>query len=362
MDFIDQVQELATRTAKLKAHLTTEEATKTALVLPFLQTLGFDVFNPKEVFPEFVADHGIKKGEKVDYAILLDDNPIFIIECKQYGSDLSRASSQLYRYFSVTACRVALLTDGARYHFFTDLDEPNKMDDRPFMVVDLEDLDQTLVPELKKLSKKQFNLDQTLSTAMELKYTREIKKLLSTELDSPSDDFARYFVSKVHTGRLTATVKEQFAPIIKRAFTKFIDERINERLKNALVPTPPVESTEGSTEPSQGSTSKSKIETTQDEIDGYLIVKAILRENCDASRIVPRDTHGYMGILLDNTNRKPLCRLHFNGQPKSLGFFDAGKKEDRVAIESLDDIFKYADRLKATLAGYEAGGQCNEDE
>lgn len=350
MDFIDQVQELANRTSKLKDHLTTEEATKTALVLPFLQTLGYDVFNPKEVVPEFTADHGIKKGEKVDYAICLNEKPICIVEVKQYGADLSKASGQLYRYFSVTACRVALLTDGARYHFFTDLDEPNKMDDRPFMILDLEDLDLSLVPELKKMTKTQFDLEQTLSCAMELKYTREIKKLLASELETPSEDFARFFIGHVYTGRMTAAVKEQFIPIIKRAFAKLIDERINERLKGAMTVATPAEP---AAEPAQEQPAKSKIETTQEEIEGYLTVKAILRECCDPSRIAPRDTQGYMGILLDDTNRKPLCRLHFNGTAKYLGLFNAAKKEERVVLESLNDIFKYADRILETFKSYE---------
>ncbi len=354
MDFIDQIQELCVRTSKLKEHLTTEEATKTALVLPFLQALGYDVFNPKEVIPEFVADHGIKKGEKVDYAIILDDKPICIIECKQYGCDLSKASSQLYRYFSVTACRVALLTDGARYHFFTDLDEQNKMDDRPFMVIDLEDLDSTLVSELKKLTKTQFNLDQTLSTALELKYTREVKKMLASELESPSEEFLKYFIKKIYDGNLTASVKEMFAPITKRAFAKFIDEKINERLKGAMISTPQPEEPQ---EPLPVVGEKSKIETTTEEVEGCLIVKAILREVCDPARIISRDTQSYMGVLLDDTNRKPLCRLHFNGQKKYLGLFDEAKKEERVLLETLDDIFKYADRLKKTVFYYEPGAE-----
>ncbi|EFL53126.1 protein of unknown function DUF450 [Solidesulfovibrio fructosivorans JJ]] len=351
MDFIDQIQELVNRTGKLKDHLGNEEATKTALVMPFLQTLGYDVFNPKEVVPEFTADHGIKKGEKVDYAICLNEQPIFIIEVKQYGADLSQASGQLYRYFSVTACRVALLTDGARFHFFTDLDEPNKMDDRPFMIVDLEDLDLSLVPELKKMTKAQFDLEQTLSCAMELKYTREIKKLLTSELDTPSEDFARFFIGRVYTGRMTAAVKEQFTPIIKRAFAKLIDERINERLKGAMTVTTPA--AEPPTEAVPEQPAKSKIETTQEEIEGYLTVKAILRECCDPARIAARDTQGYMGVLLDDTNRKPICRLHLNGSTKYLGLFDAAKKEERVALESLNDIFKYADRIMATFKSYE---------
>jgi len=354
MDFADQIHELAARVTKLKEHFETEEATKTALVLPFLQILGYDIFNPSEVVPEFTADHGVKKGEKVDYAVFLEGSPILLIECKQYGSNLDKASSQLFRYFSVTETRIAVLTDGSRYHFFTDLDAANKMDARPFMILDLENLDQGLLPEIKKLSKTKFDLDQTLSTASELKYTRAIKKIMTAEIDSPTEDFVRFFVCQVYPGRLTAAVKEQFTPIVRRALNDFIDERINERLKQAMITSEPSQAEA----PDQGemvsdAPEKKGLVTTEEEIEGYLIVKSILREVCDPSRVVHRDTHSYMGILLDDNNRKPICRLHFNGKQRYLGLIDKDKSEERVPIEGLNDVFKYAERLKETLSVYD---------
>ena len=134
MDFIEEIRNLSTRIIKQKDVIQTEEATKTAFVMPFINLLGYDVFNPTEVVPEYTADIGTKQGEKVDYAIFKDNEVIMLIECKKYGEDLSDVhTSQLYRYFSVAHARIAVLTDGVLYRFYTDLEESNIMDTKPFL-------------------------------------------------------------------------------------------------------------------------------------------------------------------------------------------------------------------------------------
>src|SRR5215210_6760083 len=133
MDFVEQLQALALKTEKLCSLLQTEEATKNALIMPFINILGYDIFDPMEVIPEFTADVGIKKGEKVDYAIQKDGKIIMLFECKHCGGDLNvKHASQLFRYFSVTDARIAVLTNGLTFRFFTDLEAPNKMDEKPF--------------------------------------------------------------------------------------------------------------------------------------------------------------------------------------------------------------------------------------
>lgn len=152
MDFIDQLKALAAKVPALCDVLKTEEATKNALVMPFIQILGYDIFDPTEVVPEFVADVGIKKGEKVDYAIKKEGQIIMLFECKHCGGDLSiKHASQLFRYFSTTEAKIGVLTNGVIYRFFTDLEAPNKMDEKPFLEVDMLDLNETVVGELKKL-------------------------------------------------------------------------------------------------------------------------------------------------------------------------------------------------------------------
>lgn len=131
-DFVDQVKNLAKRVKKLKDSILTEEATKTSVIMPFFQSLGYDVFNPEEFVPEFTADVGIKKGEKVDYAILQNGHPIILIEAKSIQERLEKHDSQLFRYFGTTTAKFAILTNGIVYRFYTDLDEQNKMDKVPF--------------------------------------------------------------------------------------------------------------------------------------------------------------------------------------------------------------------------------------
>ncbi|HFL8707538.1 TPA: type I restriction endonuclease, partial [Escherichia coli] len=161
--------------AKIKQQagvIETEEATKNAFVMPFINNvLGYDVFDPTEVIPEFVCDIGTKKGEKIDYAILKNSEVQILIECKKIGDPLNiNHASQLFRYFHVTNARISILTNGQVYKFFTDLEAPNKMDEKPFLEIDLLDLDETVVPEIKKLTKSAFDLESIINAAGELKY------------------------------------------------------------------------------------------------------------------------------------------------------------------------------------------------
>src|SRR5437763_6168834 len=234
-DFIEVLQSLSSKIAKQKNLINTEEATKNAFVMPFISALEYDVFDPTEVIPEFIADVGIKKGEKVDYAIKQNGKIIMLFECKCCNSPLDDGhTSQLYRYFSVTEARIAVLTDGIIYRFFTDIEEPNKMDPKPFMEFNMLDIQEPLVVELKRLTKQAFNLEAILTVAGELKYTREIKRILNEELNAPSEEFVKLIAGQVYSGKLTSAVRGQFAVITKQAFTQFINEHIPERLRSAM--------------------------------------------------------------------------------------------------------------------------------
>lgn len=348
----------------MKDDVQTEEATKNAFVLPFINALGYDIFNPREVVPEFTADVGIKKGEKVDYAIKLDDRPIILFECKKYGARLDQSvASQLYRYFSVTEARIGVVTDGVTYHFFSDLDQPNKMDEKPFMEFNLLDLNETLVNELKKLTKSSFDLDATITAASELKYTKEIRRVIGAEFNSPSDELLRAIIPNIYTGKITARVLEQFRDLVKRALHQFLTDRINERIKSALASENSKTDAEASALPDGAAPVPAEpvkepdgLVTTAEEREAYLVVKALLRADFDPARIASRDGVHYFSVLLDDNNRKPICRFHFNRNQKYIGVFDAAKKEERFPIDNLNDIYKFADQLKRTAAQYDAGG------
>src|SRR6266699_1940172 len=235
MDFIEVLQNLSSKILKQKTLIQTEEATKNAFVMPFISALGYDVFDPAEVVPEFIADVGIKKGEKVDYAIKHDGKIIMLFECKCCNGSLDTCdASQLYRYFSVTEARIAVLTDGVVYRFYTDIEEPNKMDPKPFMEFNMLDIQEPLVIELKRLTKQAFNLEAILTVAGELKYTREFKRILNDQLNTPSEEFVKFIAAQVYFGKLTSSVRGQFAMIMKRAFAQFINEQVTERLRFAM--------------------------------------------------------------------------------------------------------------------------------
>lgn len=358
MDFSDQIKSLASRVPRLVENIKTEEAAKNALIMPFINALGYNVFDPAEVHPEFTADHGIKKGEKVDYAILRDGKPTILIECKGIDAELNKHhASQLYRYFSVTDVKVGVLTNGIIYRFYSDLETPNKMDDKPFLEINMLDLKDPLIEELKRFTKDAFNLDELLTAASELKYTREIKQILALELASPSKEFSKYFASKVYSGKFTQSTQEYFTGITKKAFTQFINERINERLKSAMAEdhlTPKPE--EGTPQPQLdegGTDSKDDIVTTEDEREAFFIVRAILYETVDPKRVVMRDVKRYCGILLDDNNRKPICRLYLNTKQKYLGLFDENRNEEKIPIEGLSEIFRHSDLLKRTVLSYD---------
>ncbi|WP_098464920.1 type I restriction endonuclease [Isoptericola jiangsuensis] len=363
MEIGERLASLATKIEQQKATIETEEATKNAFVMPFISlVLGYDVFDPTEVVPEFTADVGTKRGEKVDYAIVKDGEVQMLVEAKAIGAPLSlNHASQLFRYFATTNARIAVLTNGQHYHFFTDLEKPNRMDEKPFLQLDLLDLDETLVPEVQKLTKDSFDLDSVVSAAEELKYIGALKRALAAQFREPDDDWVKALTNRVYEGSFTQRVKEQFRGLVGKATKQFLADQVNDRLKAALgsqtyseVPATAmtgVEAAEESVTDVEAPDSRG-IETTLEEVEGYQIVRAIVCSEVSPSRIVHRDTKSYMGILLDDNNRKPIARLHFNTGQKYLGLFDEDKSETRHPIDAIDEIYGFAEHLRKTVHNY----------
>ena len=345
-------EKLRVLSERIKSHssaMLTEEALKTAIVLPFLSALDYDVFNPDEVIPEFCADAVGKKGEKVDYAIKIDGEIRILVECKPITTVLEKVHlAQLYRYFSVTNAKFAILTNGRTFHFHTDLVAPNKLDERPFLTFDLSDLQGQLTVELKKFAKAEFNVEGILQSAHRLKYTSAIKKEIANVMENPPEDFVRLVTTGLYQGRFTAQVKEQFTPMVKAAFRETVRESVQSRLSNALA------ETEVSEIGADLNPLDEEVVTTEEEREGFMIVRAIVRDILKPARVIMRDQKSYCGILIDNNNRKPLARLWFNRSVKYLGLFD-GEKEDRIKVDTLDEIYEHADRLRETARGYVIG-------
>jgi hypothetical protein len=350
-----KLEQLHQRVDALKDQINTEEATKNAFVMPFIQILGYDIFNPTEVIPEFICDIGTKKGEKIDYVIKKDNEPILIIECKHWKENADAHNSQLHRYFHVSKARFGVLTNGHTYNFYADLERPNIMDEKPFFTLELSNLKESGLRILESFTKTGYNLEGILDSAEALKYIKAIRSEFEKELQNPSDEIIKLLVNRFFDKPLIASRLTTFREYTKKAFSNSISESIHFRLKNALSINETLPSKEEEkTVPIDENSDAAKLITTEEEMEGSQIVKAILREVVPSKRIAFRDTQSYFGVLLDDNNRKPLCRLHFNSSNKYIELFSNGKDNgEKKLLGSLDEIYNYKTELLVTVTNYE---------
>ncbi len=348
MDFKTKIEAFADRIEKLKENVLTEEATKHSFVMPFLSALGYDVFDPTIVVPEYVADIGRKKGEKVDYAIFKDGKPLILIEVKKHLEKLDNHKTQLERYFGPTDSKFAILTNGIEYRFFSDLDATNLMDKKPFMVIDLLNPKDREIKQLEKFTKEKLDIDKILSMASSQKYVSEIKRIFKKEVEEPSEELARFFTSKATDKRLTHNILEEFKGHIKIAFSDIINDMAADKI-NALKSKLSVEIENEEDEIQKEEVKDNGIITTEDELEAFFIVKSILAEETSTSNINAKDTKSYFGVLFQNNSWKWICRLHFNSKQKYIGLHLQDKEETKYPINSVEHIYQYKNELKETV-------------
>lgn len=347
----EKIKILAQRVLSLKDKITTEEATKTSMIMPFLQTLGYDVFDPTIVVPEFTADIGIKKGEKVDYAILKEGIPLILIEAKSHTEKLDNHHNQLIRYFNVTKAKFAILTNGIEYRFFTDIDEMNIMDAKPFLIVDFTNLKSRDLKELQKFTKDQLDTENIISMASQRKYVFEIKSIFKKEIDEPSDEFTRFFASKTLSAkRITQSALDDFRLILKNSFSEIINdlaaEQINSIKESLSANQKKVQDDELINVHDDG------IDTTEDELEGFAIIRAILSEFVEVEEITYKDTKSYFNILYSANSWKWICRLHLNSKNKYIGLHLVEKEETKFPIDKISDIYKYKKEFSEIIQRY----------
>lgn len=342
------IYQLGQKVPKLKESMYTEEATKTALIMPFLAALGYNVFDPTEVLPEFTCDIGTKKGEKIDYAILSGGKPIILIECKHWQQDLNLHDNQLLRYFNVSSAKFGVLTNGIVYRFYTDLEEPNKMDEIPFLEINIEDLNDARIDELKKFHKSYFDVEKVLSTANELKYLGELRTIIQSEFSKPSNDFVRFLGKQVYSGVLTQRVVEELTPLVKRSIDGYVNEIISDRLKVAIKDNPEQNQDDGQKDEEKAPSAESDIATTEEELEGFHICKAIMSRVIAPERISYKDTKFYFAIIIDNKVTRTACRLRFNfNEIRRISFVNEDKSETDVDLPNgnISEIYGYEDKL-----------------
>lgn len=346
MEFEEKLNQFIERVEKIQKSISTEEATKTSLIMPFFSILGYDVFNPNEFTPEYTADVGIKKGEKVDYAITINGQLTILIEAKSINENLQKHSSQLFRYFGTTSAKIGILTNGIIYKFYTDLEESNKMDTTPFLEINILELKDTDINELKKFCKENFDINTVINSASNLKYANSIEKILSEEFSNPSDDFIRLILNKgIYEGVKTQNVIDKYKPILKKSINHYINNLINQRLQSAINNSSP----DTSEEKEIPETDENSIVTTNEELESYYTVKSILSEFINPSDLYYKDTNSYFGILYENKVTKWICRVYLKESIKYVIIPDKDKKDIRYEIENISDIYKLKNELITRL-------------
>jgi hypothetical protein len=227
------------------------------------------------------------------------------------------------------------------------------MDEKPFLEVNLLDLKDAQVEELKKFHKSYFDVETILSSASELKYTSELKAIIAKEFASPSPDFVRYFGKQIYDGAFTAKVLEQFTSLVKRSIASSINDMISDRLKAAIKEQDEQHEAQASTVQASPEQQEEKVVTTDEELEAFYVVKSILRNTIPSERITYRDAQTYFAIFIDNNNRKTVCRFYLDSaNNKRLTFLDENKKEIHNKISSVDDIYNYSEQLINSVKKY----------
>jgi hypothetical protein len=395
MALLENIRRLSEQVRRRQPHIRGEESTKTSLILPFLEALGYDFHDPTEVLPEYVADFAKKRSggppEKVDYAIHLNGVPVMFLECKAVDADPSFHSGQLGRYFNATtSVKVAVVTNGVRYLFFTDLEEPNIRGGKPFFEFDVLAFTEREVETLEAFSKTFFDAGLVRQRAEDIIYTGTVTNYVRELLRNPSEPFTRWLLGEIHitTGRLTAQRVEKFMPIVKKAIQTTLLDMATRSIKQetdepahvpplaapspASAPSPVQPAVEPAHEPAKG------IVTTAEELEAYEIIRRICADSTALVKAPVQylDAVNYFGLNIGN-RKKWFMRLFFDGRRKAVstripleraaplvpGFEIEAAPENvgktRVYINSIKDLERlrplvllaYEDEIKRAEAG-----------
>jgi len=334
MDFKDNIQQIAERIEKQKDAIQTEEATKNAFIMPMIATLGYDIFNPFEVVPEMDCDL-TRRGDKIDYAIKKDDKTILLIECKHCKQNLNLHNTQLAKYYAASNARFGVLTNGIEYRFYADLDKANIMDEKPFLVVNMLDLSDTAIEQIRKFHKSYYNESEILNTAQELQVTIQVKNMMEQIFKQPSDEFVRYFVRNLNDGKSTPKLIEQYRPIIKRSIISIIDDIISDRMNIASKQTDIA-----ATIPIDKETNDA---ITQEKRDAYNVVRELIGEQGEISYT------NFKGYLLIWTKHEYwwVCRISLKPYSKRICFTTENRCGYKwIQIQSVEDIRNYSNEVK----------------
>lgn len=356
-----------------KKFINNEEATKMALVIPFIRLLGYDPGMPREVRPEFCADFtqgdGKKFPDRMDYAIFESsgEKALMVFETKPLGWDISAKSPQLARYIGqMPGLHFGIITDGCSYQFYGDLEKPNVMDKEPFFAFALNDPKadwEKIAKFLTKFSRESFNADTLVTDAEDSRYRQAMIDKLATALKSPNEDgaFMEWLTAGVYKGNRTAAVKvrlgeiarDSIEPTLLRVMSNDFIERLREGLQRTLeggkdqpgnsVPQKLTSQGKVDQKPLVEKTEDSPAEITGEKLDFYRIVRDIcVKSGADAETILAKDTQYYFNV----SHKKPtfwFARLFVDTKRKNIttlvSIEEAAKLAKGFEIEQAPEAF-----------------------
>lgn len=351
MEFIEKVRNHAKRVMEHKGFASTEEATKTSLILPFLQMLGYDVFNATQVIPEYVADWAEKKGEKVDYTIKVGNKTVMLIECKQVNDPLDVSKeNQLANYFHhLQDCNVGVLTNGIVYKFYTDLNAENIMDSEPFFVFDFTSYKEWQIKRLEMFSLE--NITKTDEINNDIIKTRNfvaVTRFLKKEMSEPSDELIKLAIKQMpFIKKASEPIIEEFKDHFKKAHLQnqqdYFDAQIS-RLKEA-------QQAEQEQKPVDSAPAKPTFITSIEELQALAVIKSMLWNIVPAEKICLRDAENHCDISYATTGWPRIVRLYFNDPnmlqitfPTHPDYIKLGK----IDIKTVEKLNEHSEKIIST--------------
>lgn len=330
MAFAEDIQEIRETVRKHGEKLINEETTKQALILPMIEAWGYDTRNPSEVMAEHSVKLSTGSSGRADYVIFYQEKPAIVIECKSAGVAFpADVLEQLREYVTASGATAGVFTDGIRYSCYVDSERPGQMDHTPYCQVDLTRLTDDDEHALSLLSKQLFSPARLRTSAKPLKQRLDDMIDIDSTLGSPP---LRDHIFRV--GRIKNRAKRD-------SDTEALTSRVSDRIRFLIESI-----ADGAL------TDDDSVVTTHEELDTFLLVKGMLHDSIEPHRITPRDARSYFSVFVDDNNRKPICRFHFNRRDKYIGTFDENKQETRHPMQDLSDLFRLAPQLKRAAKRY----------
>lgn len=347
-DFITRLKSHIEHVKKVGSHCTTEETTKQALILPLLDILGFNPYDPTKVLAEFAADFpGVKATERVDYALYCNGQPVMFIEAKPYIADLTNHAPQLSRYFnSSLGVTIGAITNGREWRFFTDLINTNVMDEKPFLVIDFTKAKPEDLTQLAEFKHDNFHAEKLRYFAEENQYIQQFKSVIKRSINDVDIDFVRYVAQQANIQRqLNTKFLENIQPFVKQAVQQAISDTVVKGLSSpTIITAQPVEhkikeeiqeAPVAVEEPDYiVHPDNEKIITTKEEQELLRIVTELFPE----IELDGRDTESYYSVLFQNKTNRWLFRFDVNRKRPTIQFIvpidDARRTEiERAGLE-----------------------------